>query len=161
MFDKVLLHLISPDLLITTLVIITISVWIFASHQCENGHIACSSCCLKLRSKCPVCALPIGNYRCRIMERDVEAIIVPCPNAKHGCTEKFSYGKEIAHEKECGFALCYCPTPNCKYTGVYKGPLQSLLCQPQGQGLVELFHVCPFQWRMAIHKREDFNPSRI
>ncbi|XP_013590467.1 PREDICTED: LOW QUALITY PROTEIN: E3 ubiquitin-protein ligase SINA-like 2 [Brassica oleracea var. oleracea] len=88
--------------------------------QCGNGHIACSSCCLKLRSKCPACALPIGNYRCRIMERVVEAIIVPCPNAKHGCTEKFSYGKEIAHEKECGFALCYCPTPNCKYTGVYK-----------------------------------------
>ncbi|XP_056855414.1 E3 ubiquitin-protein ligase SINA-like 2 [Raphanus sativus] len=88
--------------------------------QCDNGHIACSSCCLKLRSKCPACALPIGNYRCRIMERVVEAIIVPCPNSKHGCTEKFSYGKEIAHEKECGFALCYCPTPNCKYTGVYR-----------------------------------------
>ena len=27
----------------------------FASHQCDNGHIACSSCCLKLRNKCPAC----------------------------------------------------------------------------------------------------------
>ncbi|CDY36208.1 BnaC06g27520D [Brassica napus] len=70
--------------------------------QCDNGHIACSSCCLKLRNKCPVCALPIGNNRCRILER------------------VFSYGKELAHEKECGFALCYCPAPNCNYAGVYK-----------------------------------------
>ncbi|KAF8100009.1 hypothetical protein N665_0233s0011 [Sinapis alba] len=88
--------------------------------QCDNGHIACSSCCLKLRNKCPACTLPIGNHRCRIMERIVEAVTVPCPNAKHGCTEKFSYGKELAHEKECTFALCYCPSPNCNYAGVYK-----------------------------------------
>ncbi|KAL0701019.1 hypothetical protein Bca4012_057141 [Brassica carinata] len=88
--------------------------------QCDNGHIACSSCCLKLRNKCPACALPIGNNRCRIMERIVESVAVPCPNAKHGCTEKFSYGKELAHEKECGFTLCYCPAPNCNYAGVYK-----------------------------------------
>ncbi|KAG2253379.1 hypothetical protein Bca52824_083515 [Brassica carinata] len=39
------------------------------------------------------------------MERDVEVIIVPCPNAKHGCTEKFSYGKEIAHERN-AVSLC-------------------------------------------------------
>ena len=92
----------------------------FACHQCDNGHIACSSCCRELRNKCPACALPIGNNRCRIMERVVESVTVPCPNAKHGCTEKFSYGKELDHEKECGFALCYCPAPDCNYAGVYK-----------------------------------------
>ncbi|KAJ4884086.1 E3 ubiquitin-protein ligase SINA-like 2 [Raphanus sativus] len=88
--------------------------------QCDNGHIACSSCCLKLRNKCPACALPIGNNRCRIVERIVESVTVPCPNAKHGCTEKFSYGKESAHEEECGFSLCYCPAPDCNFAGVYK-----------------------------------------
>ncbi|EOA35546.1 hypothetical protein CARUB_v10020752mg [Capsella rubella] len=88
--------------------------------QCDNGHIACSSCCAKLRNKCPSCALPIGNYRSRIMERVLEAVFVPCPNAKHGCTEKFSYGKELVHEKDCNFSLCYCPAPNCNYTGMYK-----------------------------------------
>ncbi|KAG7650774.1 E3 ubiquitin-protein ligase SINA-like 2 [Arabidopsis thaliana] len=88
--------------------------------QCDNGHIACSSCCTKLRNKCPSCALPIGNFRSRIMERVVEAVMVPCPNVKHGCTEKFSYGKELFHEKECRFALCYCPAPNCNYSGMYK-----------------------------------------
>ncbi|CAA7030335.1 unnamed protein product [Microthlaspi erraticum] len=46
--------------------------------------------------------------------------MVPCPNAKYGCAEKFSYGKELAHEKECGLALCHCPVPNCNFTGMYK-----------------------------------------
>ncbi|CAE5963142.1 unnamed protein product [Arabidopsis arenosa] len=88
--------------------------------QCDNGHVACSSCCRKLRHKCPSCSLPIGNYRSRIMEKVVKAVIVPCPNAKHGCTETFSYGKELVHEKKCSFALCYCPAPKCNYSGVYK-----------------------------------------
>ncbi|CAA7019545.1 unnamed protein product [Microthlaspi erraticum] len=89
-------------------------------YQCDNGHIACSSCCVDVRHKCSACTLPIGNYRCRIMERVVEAIIVPCPNTKHGCPEKFSYGEELVHEKQCGFALCHCPERSCKYAGVYK-----------------------------------------
>ncbi|KAH0932517.1 hypothetical protein HID58_009634 [Brassica napus] len=88
--------------------------------QCDNGHIACSACCIDLRNKCPSCTLPIGIHRCRIMERVVEAIMVPCPNAKRGCTDKFSYGKELAHEKECSFALCYCPASDCNYAGLCK-----------------------------------------
>ncbi|EOA34069.1 hypothetical protein CARUB_v10021568mg [Capsella rubella] len=88
--------------------------------QCDNGHIACSSCCTKLRHICPSCTLPIGIYRCRIMEEVVKAIIVPCPNTKHGCTETFSYGKELVHEKKCVFSMCYCPAPNCNYRGLYK-----------------------------------------
>ncbi|EOA35514.1 hypothetical protein CARUB_v10020721mg [Capsella rubella] len=88
--------------------------------QCDNGHIACSSCCTKMRNQCPVCTLPVGNVRSRIMEKIVEAAIVQCPNAKHGCTEKFSYVKESDHEKKCSFVLCHCPAPNCNYSGVYK-----------------------------------------
>ncbi|KAH0919816.1 hypothetical protein HID58_027476, partial [Brassica napus] len=90
------------------------------TRPCDNGHIACSSCCTNLRSKCPSCTLPIGVYRNRMMERVVEAVIVPCPNAKHGCTEMFSYGKELVHEKECSFALCYCPRRGCNYAGLCK-----------------------------------------
>ncbi|CAN7129897.1 unnamed protein product [Brassica rapa subsp. narinosa] len=96
------------------------SLWLFLQSQCDNGHIACSSCCTNLRSKCPSCTLPIGVYRNRMMERVVEAVIVPCPNAKHGCTEMFSYGKELVHEKECSFALCYCPRRGCNYAGLCK-----------------------------------------
>ncbi|KAF2602744.1 hypothetical protein F2Q70_00025670 [Brassica cretica] len=86
--------------------------------QCDNGHIACSSCCTNLRNKCPSCTLPIGACRNRIMERVVEAVTVPCLNAKHGCTEKFSYGKELVHEKECSSSLCYCPARGCNYVGM-------------------------------------------
>ncbi|KAJ4868861.1 E3 ubiquitin-protein ligase SINA-like 2 [Raphanus sativus] len=75
---------------------------------------------------CPVCFQALTKHVFQvsfivlIIERIVESVTVPCPNAKHGCTEKFSYGKESAHEKECGFSLCYCPAPNCSYAGVYK-----------------------------------------
>ncbi|KAF2602743.1 hypothetical protein F2Q70_00025671 [Brassica cretica] len=86
--------------------------------QCDNGHIACSSCCVNLRNKCPSCTLPIGVYRNRMMERVLEATMVPCQNAKHGCTEKFSYDKELVHEKKCSFSLCYCPAGGCNYAGL-------------------------------------------
>ncbi|CAF2096423.1 BnaA05g11490D [Brassica napus] len=88
--------------------------------QCDNGHIACPTCCNKLRNKCPSCALPIGLIRCRAMERVIKAVIVPCPNSMSGCIKKFSYGNELTHEKECSFSRCYCPARNCNYTGSYK-----------------------------------------
>ncbi|KAG2321526.1 hypothetical protein Bca52824_014739 [Brassica carinata] len=117
--------------------------------QCDNGHIACSSCCTNLRNRCPSCTLPIGVYRNRMMERIVQAIIVPCPNAKHGCTDQFSYGKELAHEKECIFALCYCPAPDCNYSGLcndlyrhyhanHHGSWESFSCTYEGQAWMHI-----------------------
>ncbi|CAH8277328.1 unnamed protein product [Arabidopsis lyrata] len=88
--------------------------------QCDNGHLACSSCCPKLNNKCPACASPVGHNRCRAMESVLESILVPCPNAKLGCTKKFSYGKESTHEKECIFSQCSCPALDCNYTCSYK-----------------------------------------
>ncbi|ESQ47278.1 hypothetical protein EUTSA_v10027865mg [Eutrema salsugineum] len=88
--------------------------------QCDNGHLACSSCCAKLSDKCPSCASPIGHIRCRAMESVLDSIFVPCPNAKFGCTKKVSYGKESAHEKECAFSRCSCPELDCNYTGLYE-----------------------------------------
>ncbi|KAH7845541.1 hypothetical protein Vadar_003322 [Vaccinium darrowii] len=37
--------------------------------QCNNGHVACSSCCIKLGNKCPSCSMPIGYNRCRAIEK--------------------------------------------------------------------------------------------
>ncbi|XP_002870579.2 E3 ubiquitin-protein ligase SINA-like 7 isoform X1 [Arabidopsis lyrata subsp. lyrata] len=88
--------------------------------QCDNGHLACSSCCPTLSNKCPTCALPIGHNRCRGMESVLESILIPCPNAKLGCTKKVSYGKESTHEKECIFSQCSCPVEDCNYTSSYK-----------------------------------------
>ncbi|CAL9224523.1 unnamed protein product [Arabidopsis halleri] len=88
--------------------------------QCDNGHLACSSCCPKLRNKCPSCAFPVGHNRCRAMESILESTLVPCPNEMFGCTKTCFYGKESAHEKECIFSQCSCPSLNCDYTGSYK-----------------------------------------
>ncbi|XP_010556279.1 PREDICTED: uncharacterized protein LOC104825614 [Tarenaya hassleriana] len=88
--------------------------------QCDNGHIACASCCTKSRHKCPSCTMPIGYFRCRAMERVIESIRLPCPNAKQGCTKKFVYGEGSSHVKECLFIPCSCPALDCNFMGSYK-----------------------------------------
>ncbi|CAA7055667.1 unnamed protein product [Microthlaspi erraticum] len=85
--------------------------------QCDNGHLVCSSCCPKLRNKCPSCALPVGNIRNRAMETVVESIFVSCRNSELGCKWKSPYGNESAHEKQCNFSPCSCPVQDCDYTG--------------------------------------------
>ncbi|XP_023644252.1 E3 ubiquitin-protein ligase SINA-like 2 [Capsella rubella] len=54
------------------------------------------------------------------MDKVVEAINVPCPDANHGCPKKFSYGKELVHQDDCYFTRCYFPTPNRNYMDVYE-----------------------------------------
>ncbi|EOA22439.1 hypothetical protein CARUB_v10003085mg [Capsella rubella] len=88
--------------------------------QCENGHLACSSCCPKLSKMCHACDLPIGHIRCRLMESVLSSISIPCPNAKFGCFDIFSYELESTHEKECLFSQCSCPALDCVYTGSYR-----------------------------------------
>ncbi|XP_010445578.1 PREDICTED: E3 ubiquitin-protein ligase SINA-like 7 [Camelina sativa] len=88
--------------------------------QCDNGHFTCASCFPKLSNKCPSCALPVGHSRCRAMEKVLESIFVPCPNANLGCTKHVSYGKEATHEKECTFSqICSCPLEDCSHICSY------------------------------------------
>ncbi|KAL0730149.1 hypothetical protein Bca4012_026242 [Brassica carinata] len=86
--------------------------------QCDNGHLVCSSCCPKLRNKCPLCSFPIGDKRCRAMEKVIESTGILC--SVLGCTKIVCYRELSAHEKECTFSLCVCPVPDCKYTASYK-----------------------------------------
>ncbi|KAL5809983.1 hypothetical protein ACOSQ3_026679 [Xanthoceras sorbifolium] len=85
--------------------------------QCENGHVACSSCCSKLRNKCPSCCLPIGYNRCRAIEKVLESVKVICKHSKYGCKEKMSYSQRHDHEKTCRHAPCSCPLPDCCFVG--------------------------------------------
>ncbi|ESQ47265.1 hypothetical protein EUTSA_v10028143mg, partial [Eutrema salsugineum] len=87
--------------------------------QCDNGHLACSLCCNKVKNICPSCTLPIGYSRCRAMEKVIEATRVSCPHAKYGCKENISYGNQSSHEKLCVFTPCSCPMSDCNYTGSY------------------------------------------
>ncbi|KAK4426575.1 E3 ubiquitin-protein ligase SINA-like 10 [Sesamum alatum] len=89
-------------------------------YQCENGHIACSSCCIKMRNKCASCCWPIGYNRCRALEKVLESIRVSCRNMQHGCTESLNYSKKLDHEKTCKYAPCSCPHPDCNYVGLPK-----------------------------------------
>ncbi|XWS75538.1 hypothetical protein CRYUN_Cryun01aG0098600 [Craigia yunnanensis] len=88
--------------------------------QCDNGHIACSTCCVKIRKKCPSCASPIGYSRCRAIEKVLESIKVSCQNTKYGCREAFSYSMKQKHEKTCPFTPCSCPLADCNFEGSSK-----------------------------------------
>ncbi|KAF8048817.1 hypothetical protein N665_2391s0002 [Sinapis alba] len=86
---------------------------------CDNEHLACSSCSSKLRNRCPSCDSSIGQNRCRAMETVLASVFIPCLNAKLGCTENVSFGKESVHKKECNFSPCSCPIQDCNFTGSY------------------------------------------
>ncbi|KAL5745107.1 hypothetical protein ACOSP7_026253 [Xanthoceras sorbifolium] len=85
--------------------------------QCENGHVACSSCCSKLGNKCPSSCSPIGHNRCRAIEKVLESVKVICANSKYGCKETMSYSQRDDHEKTCRHAPCLCPLSDCCFVG--------------------------------------------
>ncbi|KAG7586022.1 Zinc finger SIAH-type [Arabidopsis thaliana x Arabidopsis arenosa] len=89
--------------------------------QCNNGHLACFLCCIKLKKRCSFCKLPIGDVRCRAMEKVIKSGLVSCSNAKYGCKQRTTYGNKLrSHEKVCVFAPCSCPIRDCNYIGFYK-----------------------------------------
>ncbi|KAL2927815.1 E3 ubiquitin-protein ligase SINA-like 10 [Bienertia sinuspersici] len=85
--------------------------------QCDNGHVACSSCCLSLDNKCPSCCGKIGNNRCRAIEKVLESVRVSCCYSRYGCKETISYCKKHEHEENCSYAPCSCPFPDCLFRG--------------------------------------------
>ncbi|XP_024977728.1 putative E3 ubiquitin-protein ligase SINA-like 9 [Cynara cardunculus var. scolymus] len=88
--------------------------------QCENGHIACSTCCSKVKRKCPSCCMPIGYNRCRAIEKVIESIRVSCKNSRYGCKEMMPYSKKGEHEQSCPHATCFCPHPSCPFAASSK-----------------------------------------
>ncbi|KAG9157837.1 hypothetical protein Leryth_000023 [Lithospermum erythrorhizon] len=89
-------------------------------YQCENGHIACASCCFRIGYKCPSCSQRIGTIRCRSIERIINSVKFVCPNLEYGCKETMFYNKREAHGKACIFAPCSCPLESCDYVGSAK-----------------------------------------
>ncbi|XP_022990964.1 E3 ubiquitin-protein ligase SINA-like 10 [Cucurbita maxima] len=111
------MFLIDPEVLDCSICCEPLSVPIF---QCENGHIACSSCCNKLKNRCATCSWPIGYNRCRAVEKVLESIRLPCKQSKYGCKEIVSYGSESDHDKKCLHAPCKCPLSDCNFVASSK-----------------------------------------
>ncbi|KAL6847799.1 hypothetical protein ACP4OV_021927 [Aristida adscensionis] len=86
--------------------------------QCKNGHAVCESCCARIGNTCPSCRDPIGDIRCRPLEKAIAGMAVPCAFAMHGCTRRLRYAEKQAHEDSfCDYAPCHCPVPGCAFSG--------------------------------------------
>ncbi|KAK4270781.1 hypothetical protein QN277_019551 [Acacia crassicarpa] len=88
--------------------------------QCENGHIACSTCCVRIAHKCYLCREPIGHIRCLAIEKVIESIKFSCRYARHGCIEKITHFNRSIHEKGCIYTPCWCPIDGCQFTAPSK-----------------------------------------
>ncbi|KAL9690100.1 hypothetical protein QQ045_010494 [Rhodiola kirilowii] len=88
--------------------------------QCENGHIACDSCCTKLNNKCPSCSFPIGYNRNRAIEKVIESMKVLCRNSKHGCRERLDFNGRKDHEDNCIYSPYRCPIHGCGVIGSFQ-----------------------------------------
>ncbi|KAI9126558.1 hypothetical protein K1719_002154 [Acacia pycnantha] len=88
--------------------------------QCKNGHIACSTCCVQLAHKCYSCTAPIGNIRCRAIEKVLGSLEISCRYARHGCIEKIILINKCIHEKDCIYTPCWCPIFGCQFTAPSK-----------------------------------------
>ncbi|XP_022850771.1 uncharacterized protein LOC111372621 [Olea europaea var. sylvestris] len=94
--------------------------------QCKNGHIACKSCCTKMRNKCGSCSLQIGLIRCRAIETVIESIKIKCRNGCYGCPETMLYNEKLGHEEACDYVPCSCPQLDCDYVGPHIGLLKHI-----------------------------------
>ncbi|KAF0926576.1 hypothetical protein E2562_026890 [Oryza meyeriana var. granulata] len=84
-------------------------------YMCKNGHAACGTCCAGMKGQCPYCGEPIGDIRCRPLERVLAAMSAPCKFRGGGCAERRSHD-----EKSCPMAMhatCLCPFDGCAYYG--------------------------------------------
>ncbi|WVZ96356.1 hypothetical protein U9M48_042008, partial [Paspalum notatum var. saurae] len=89
--------------------------------QCAVEHVVCSPCRDKLKDAriCHAYGVPMprGYLRCRVMERLVDSLVVPCPHATGGCTATPAYLGQDEHLRTCAHAPRRCPGEACGFTG--------------------------------------------
>ncbi|XP_020243383.1 E3 ubiquitin-protein ligase SINA-like 10 [Asparagus officinalis] len=86
-------------------------------RQCQNGHVACSACCVKLpENKCPSCSHPINFSNVAALEKIIASTISSCCYAKHGCSRTLPYHEILSHQETCIHAPCFCPMPKCTFS---------------------------------------------
>ncbi|TVU22135.1 hypothetical protein EJB05_31817, partial [Eragrostis curvula] len=113
---KALVVRLEPDMLECPLCFAPFLASIF---QCKSGHPACESCCARVQNKCPTCHEPIGDIRCRPLEKLIAGMAVPCAFRSKGCKQALKYAEKPTHEAVfCQHAPCACPVPGCAYAGL-------------------------------------------
>ncbi|XP_050363648.1 LOW QUALITY PROTEIN: putative E3 ubiquitin-protein ligase SINA-like 6 [Argentina anserina] len=118
--SSIVITLTDPGLLDCPICCAPLTIPVFQCDQ--NGHIACSLCCIKINNKCPFCSCPIGSNRCRAIEKVVESSSTPCRNIKYGqtCNIPVTYNKKNEHEKTCVCSPCSCPYLGCMFVSSAK-----------------------------------------
>ncbi|XP_037462003.1 E3 ubiquitin-protein ligase SINA-like 5 [Triticum dicoccoides] len=85
--------------------------------MCKNGHPACGSCCLIMDRMC-FCTEPIGDIRCRALEKVLASMTRPCTYVTYGCHQTVTYTERRRHEEACRYAPYHCPFEGCTYYGL-------------------------------------------
>ncbi|EEC69850.1 hypothetical protein OsI_00190 [Oryza sativa Indica Group] len=67
---------------------------------------------------CPSCNEPIGDIRCRPLEKVLAAMSAPCKFRASGCMETVGFTERLSHEASCTHAPCGCPFDGCTYLGL-------------------------------------------
>ncbi|KAG0449161.1 hypothetical protein HPP92_027452 [Vanilla planifolia] len=86
--------------------------------QCENGHIACSSCCPKLFNKCHVCSSFLLVVSDVLHLRRLLNLLKA--NANMPITDAellYPFLEKASHEETCCHAALFCPISNCTFSG--------------------------------------------
>uniref|UniRef100_J3KUP5 RING-type E3 ubiquitin transferase n=2 Tax=Oryza brachyantha TaxID=4533 RepID=J3KUP5_ORYBR len=95
--------------------------------QCEVGHVICSVCLPKIGENCHMCCKATRYSRCFALEQFVDAIKVPCSNAKYGCDKFIAYNQKEKHENMCIHVPCFCPENGCSFRGSTASLLDHLI----------------------------------
>ncbi|KAK4270780.1 hypothetical protein QN277_019550 [Acacia crassicarpa] len=123
-------------------------------YQCKNGHIACSTCWVRIAHKCYSCRKPISHIRCRAIEKVIESIKFSCRYARHGCIEKISHFNKSIHEKDCIYTPCWCPIDGCQFTAPSKKLSQHINQKHHGS-------VVNFHYDSLLHLKLGLNQKII
>lgn len=64
------------------------------------------------------CTEPIGDIRCRALEKVLAAMTRPCTYVSYGCHQIVTYTERRRHEEACQYAPYHCPFEGCTYYGL-------------------------------------------
>ncbi|KAJ4823720.1 hypothetical protein Tsubulata_032138 [Turnera subulata] len=90
--------------------------------QCEQGHLACGSCCKDGADGwcCSISSWDKKLTRCLALERVLESLKIRCKNVRYGCKETISYNKRLEHDSSCLYAPSSCPHSTCNFVAAHE-----------------------------------------